>query len=185
MMMSGDYLLVVDLEANFDNHGEIPEVEMETIEIGAVTVGIGDWRPVSEFQTFVRPVRHPVLSDECMALTHICQADVDSAPDFPRALNEFGIWLGQYSCSLWCSWGRFDSKQITRECAYHGVNSPLPASYEDLKRRAHKKHKALFGKKSPSLLTALAAFGLEPEGKAHRALDDARNVARLLPHILS
>ena len=39
-------------------------------------------------------------------------------------------------------------------------------------------------KKRPALSKALDHVGLEFVGLQHRALDDARNAARLLPHVL-
>jgi inhibitor of KinA sporulation pathway (predicted exonuclease) len=38
--------------------------------------------------------------------------------------------------------------------------------------------------KKPGLGQALRVAGLEFEWRPHRAIDDARNAARLLPHIL-
>lgn len=50
---------VIDLEATCSSNGSVPRHEMEIIEIGAVIADSPDWKARSEFQTFVRPQRHP------------------------------------------------------------------------------------------------------------------------------
>src|SRR5690606_20200970 len=76
-MQHRDYL-VIDLEATCDNAGAVPKREMEIIEIGAVLVDRTSFEPIAEFQTFVRPVRHPKLTRFCQELTSITQAQVDA-----------------------------------------------------------------------------------------------------------
>jgi inhibitor of KinA sporulation pathway (predicted exonuclease) len=80
------YYLVIDLEATTSEGGKaFPPHEMETIEIGAVLVRAATLEPIDEHQTFVRPVRHPVLLAFCMELTGIRQDMVDGAPLFHEA----------------------------------------------------------------------------------------------------
>jgi inhibitor of KinA sporulation pathway (predicted exonuclease) len=67
-------LLVVDLEATCRERAEHRAEEMETIEIGAVRVEPGSAAPAREFQTFVPPARHPVLSRFCRELTTTIRA---------------------------------------------------------------------------------------------------------------
>ena len=62
---------------------------METIEIGAVLVDNVRVEVVDELDLFVRPVRHPALSDFCKDLTSIRQEDVDAADPFPVAWQRF------------------------------------------------------------------------------------------------
>lgn len=65
-----NHLIVLDLEATCDIDGRLPANEMEIIEIGAVILD-ARYQIVSEFQQFVKPIKHPVLSDFCRSLTHI------------------------------------------------------------------------------------------------------------------
>jgi len=81
-----DHYLVIDLEASCDDRGSIPHQDREIIEIGAVMVKVQDFTPVDEWQSFVRPIRHPMLTPLCTRLTSIQQSDVDSAPRFPEAV---------------------------------------------------------------------------------------------------
>ena len=72
-----NYYLVVDLEATCCDRGNIRKEEMEIIEIGAVMVHSESLSIVDEFQSFVKPIRHPILTEFCKSLTSIFQAQVD------------------------------------------------------------------------------------------------------------
>ena len=73
--------LVVDLEATCCNRNSFPRTEMEIIEIGAVMTD-SQFEVIDEFQSFIKPVRHPELTDFCKELTTISQQEVDSALGF-------------------------------------------------------------------------------------------------------
>ncbi len=86
------YFLIVDLEATCCDQGTIPSTEMEIIEIGAVMLNRNTWAIDSEFQQFIKPVRHPQLTAFCTELTTIRQQDVEQAPQFPEAIAQFKSW---------------------------------------------------------------------------------------------
>ncbi len=79
------YYLIIDLEATTSDDGSLPPEQLETIEIGGVLADAKTLDPVGEFQTFIRPVRHPILLPFCTKLTSITQAMVGDAPLFPEA----------------------------------------------------------------------------------------------------
>jgi len=85
LLREATHVLVVDLEATCSEDRAIPPDQMETIEIGAVLVRLPDFAIGGEFQSFVRPVRHPVLLPFCTKLTGITQGMVDGATLFPEA----------------------------------------------------------------------------------------------------
>jgi inhibitor of KinA sporulation pathway (predicted exonuclease) len=60
---------------------------METIEIGAFLVETHSLETVGELGTFVKPVRHPVLTPFCTELTTIRQSDVDIVSRSAPRLN--------------------------------------------------------------------------------------------------
>lgn len=80
---------------------------METIEIGAVMLDATTLDILDEYCAFIKPVRHPRLTDFCTSLTSIRQADVDLAPEFPEAISVFQAWLQRYADVVFCSWGGF------------------------------------------------------------------------------
>ena len=183
-MESPKYYLVIDLEATCDEDHRIPREETEIIEIGAVLCAADTLAPVAEFQTFVKPRRHPKLTPFCTRLTTITQAQVDPAPPFPVAMQRLGAWLreqkgvGQF---LFCSWGDYDKNQFAREERRHGVALPLGRGHLNLKEafRARSGDPGSLGNGQ-----ALRRVGLAFAGTAHRGIDDARNIARLLPYCL-
>lgn len=171
--------LIVDLEATCADDGSIPRTEMEIIEIGAVMVESGRFTPLGEFQAFVRPLRHPRLTSFCERLTSIRQADVDAAATFPAVLERFARWFGAWpGTTLFCSWGAYDQRQLQQDCAWHGLDYPLP-EHLNLKT-AFSQHQGI--RKDLGMKQALARVGLTLEGVHHRGIDDARNIARLLPY---
>lgn len=188
-IMNASFLLVVDLEATCDDTGTIPRFEMETIEIGAVLLAIGTFQPVAELATFVRPVRHPILSRFCRELTTIQQTDVDRAPRFPEAFAQLrGLVMnhGGPSEVLFASWGDYDKNQLRQDVRYHHLGQ---SGWESGGFDQHLNLKRAFSEtvnmtKKLGMRQALARVNLEPLGTHHRGIDDARNIARLAPFII-
>jgi inhibitor of KinA sporulation pathway (predicted exonuclease) len=174
--------VIVDLEATCWEKGA-NLAHMEIIEIGAVLLPSSDGQPISEFACFVRPIVEPVLSDFCMRLTSIQQRDVDQAEYFYTVFPDFLAWIGAEEFTL-CSWGNYDLNQFRTDCNRHGIR--FPASFEQ-HLNLKKEFAAWKGVKRCGMKTALAILNLPLEGQHHRAIDDARNIARiariLLPNI--
>ncbi|QEY62388.1 exonuclease [Metapseudomonas lalkuanensis] len=174
--------LVIDLEATTEEGGW-PLEEMEIIEIGATLVRT-DGHEVDHFQRFVRPARRPCLTGFCRQLTHISQSDVDGAASLPQVWQAFERWLSHHSPRLvgWASWGDYDRHQLEQEWHLHGLESLLAAvPHLNLKQRFAEVRQL---KRAVGLHTALQLAGLHFQGQQHRALEDARNTARLLPLVL-
>jgi 3'-5' exoribonuclease 1 len=176
-------ILVVDLEATCCDSKSIPRHQMETIEIGAVMVNTANLEIVDEFQTFIKPLRHPVLTEFCLQLTSITQAQVDTAPIFPDAIKSWQIWLAQFDSAIFCSWGEYDRKQFQQDSKYHQIDLPYPVSSN------HLNLKELFSttqslNKRYGMAQALDLAQIELTGTHHRGIDDARNISKLLPYIL-
>lgn len=178
--MPPSHYLVIDFEATCCDQGSVPREQMEIIEIGAVMVAADDYRIEDEFQRFIRPVRHPKLSPFCKQLTSIQQEDVDNAPSFKAFVAAFKSWLYQYQNFAFCSWGDYDLKQLRQDCLYHHIPNPVTAPHLNVKRLLAARHQLA---KKPGLGEAIRLAGLRFEGTAHRGIDDARNIARLLPYI--
>lgn len=177
--------LVIDLEATTDLGGW-PTEEMEIIEIGAVIVD-EQGHELNSFQSFVRPTRRPQLTAFCCELTHIRQVDVDGAPTLLELQPRFDNWLRPHLPHLqgWLSWCDYDCQQFEIEWRQQRLDSCLAQLLHfNLKKLFHRQFKALAGPKRVGLNRALALCGLEFRGTQHRGLDDARNIARLLPHTL-
>ena len=180
MHRNPNYYLVVDVEATTSNDGSFPKDEMEIIEIGAVLVDARSLTAVDEFQSFVRPVRHPVLHPFCTELTKITQDMVDAAPGFPEVLAQLCDRMLKRDGVVFASWGNYDKLQFHRDCTLHQLDYPFPRHLnlkEELSRvQGHRK--------KLGMSQALRFLGLPLEGTHHRGIDDARNIARMLPWIV-
>lgn len=182
MKISQSHYLIVDLEATCSDDGSVPRHEMETIEIGAVLMNARSLEIEDEFQTFVRPTRHPLLTDFCTQLTTITQAEVDAAPIFIDALMHFTKWFKPYDSVLFCSWGNYDRKQLHQDCKQHRIDFPFQSGHMDLKQAFSD---ALGNSKRFSMNSAMKKLGLEHAGTLHRGIDDARNTVRIVRTILT
>ena len=92
--------------------------------------------------------------------------------------SAFKTWMYEHGATVFCSWGEYDRKQMELDCALHRVPYPMPGRHLNVK--------ALFSetrgiKKRLGMAEALQHAGLELTGTHHRGIDDARNIARLLP----
>jgi inhibitor of KinA sporulation pathway (predicted exonuclease) len=175
------YFLIIDLEATCSNKKEISRREMEIIEIGAVMVEADNLKIISEFQTFIKPVRHPILTDFCRQLTSITQQQVDNAPLYQIAIANLQQWLSQYSNFIFGSWGDYDRKQFQQDSNFHSVPYPIDSEHINLKKLFSKSQGFSY---THGMTKALELAGIELEGIHHRGIDDARNIARLIPYIL-
>ncbi len=166
--------VIVDLEGTCCDPPDesIKPNARETIEIGAVMIDCDKRKIIKEFQSFVRPVQNPKLTEFCTELTKIQQSDVDSAPLFPQAFSKFLAWA---SCDGFASWGRYDREQFQRDCKFHKLPYPL---------RWHVNFAGVTKKALGTLSQgrAMKALGIQREGTHHRGIDDARTIAIALLH---
>lgn len=178
--MSIDRIVILDLEATcwndaIGNNGRI----MEAIEIGAAHATLSG-EILDTFQTFIKPVINPRLTDFCSSLTGITQNDVDGAPGYIEAITDFDDWLQKTGCSVWSSWGAYDKGQLERDSKLHKMWPRfLECRHINLKKPWKRSNRS---KRDP-LRAALDFHGLTFEGTIHRALDDTLNIVRLLPFI--
>lgn len=167
--------ILIDLEATcwqgFQNGRK-----QEIIEIGAVRLdGYGTF--IDAFETLVRPVHAPRLSAYCTELTGISTAMVRRAPEFPEALDAFLEWADPWARhTVWAGWGTFDRELLLDSLDDWDMDGEWFDPYIDVKQQ----YRALRGwPRTKGLVAALRAEGLTFEGRQHRGLDDARNLARL------
>jgi inhibitor of KinA sporulation pathway (predicted exonuclease) len=105
---------------------------------------------------------------------------VNAAPTFPEAFAALRKRLVSGRAGLvWGSWGRYDERQLKQDCALHRLPFHMPP---------HVNLKTTFAetqgvKKKQGMAGALALCGLKLEGAHHSGIDDARNIARMIPWI--
>lgn len=175
-----NFKIIVDVEATCTNKDEFPREEMEIIEIGAICLDEnGDVRDT--FQTYIRPLKHPHLTDFCKELTTIKQEDIDLAYTFNTAMPQFLQWVKNITGRndyVFYSWGNFDKNIFKRQCIEDNIDARVFLS-------KHKNAKTLFAtenqlKKEVGVGGALKFKKMKFVGTPHRAIDDAINIANLV-----
>ncbi len=192
--LSARDLLIIDFEATCwgsgDNKPMAPagcRYPNEIIEFGAVLFCLREEGDEPEFQAFVRPAQHTVLTDFCTELTSIRQEQVDSAEEFPEVLQRFVRYFelssGGHSGPLFASWGAYDRNQLLDDCRKHQVSYPfVPDEHLNLK---HLVADVLgMPRTKRGTVKVFRQLGLEFKGTRHRAIDDARNYAYLLRYLV-
>jgi inhibitor of KinA sporulation pathway (predicted exonuclease) len=178
---------VIDLEATCWENRQTPDGEvqsndnMEIIEVGcALATREGELLDTRSF--LVRPIRQPVLSGFCTRLTSITQDTVDEAPAFPEAIRAMNNWLGDLRKDfIWCSWGNYDRLHLAAQSQEHDAR-PVILSFPHLNlKRIWRRNTGQ--KRKNGFAHVLAFHNLGFEGHHHRGVDDARNLARVLPYM--
>jgi len=173
--------IIADLEATCDEHGFSID-RMETIEIGAVCLHSARGPATGEFGAFVRPVVTRELSEFCRTLTGITQEDVDRADPFYEVFGRFVDWCEvDEEPFFFCSWGNYDLTQLRRDCERHSMTFPESLlSHINLKAEFARQH----GVKPMGMIGALRHLKIIAEGRHHRGIDDARNIAKIAAVVL-
>lgn len=176
------YRVIVDLEATCCENNEFERNKMEIIEIGAVLLN-ENFETVGLFQSFVKPIYNPVLTDFCKNLTGIKQEEVDGADKFSDVIVKFYTFLERETGLDFTleSWGDFDKNILNIEMG-RKLNER-----QNRKCRAitaiHVNLKAKFANdyacKPMGVKKALSRQGKTFIGDHHRALDDAINIKRI------
>jgi inhibitor of KinA sporulation pathway (predicted exonuclease) len=176
-----DYFMVLDLEATCCDRKTIKRHEMEIIEIGAVMVESQNLTSVSEFQTFIKPVRYPILTKFCKQLTSISQEQVDKAPMYREGIGHFKAWMDRYQSFIFGSWGDYDREQFEQDSRFHKIPYPIESEHINLKQLFTTNQDL---KKRYGMAKAMDLADIQLEGTHHRGIDDARNIAKLMPYVL-
>lgn len=82
--------------------------------------------------------------------------------------------------TIWMSWGAYDRNQFEKDHNFHKIPNKLPT---------HKNAKVLFSKAlnvkiGYGMARALKRVGIQLQGTHHRGIDDARDIAKLIPYCL-
>ncbi|CAM5318269.1 Exonuclease domain-containing protein OS=Streptomyces rochei OX=1928 GN=G3I25_25995 PE=4 SV=1 [Streptomyces rochei] len=175
----GRLLNVIDVEATCWAGQPPPGAVSEVVEIGLAVVDLVARERVERHRVMVRPARSRV-SAFCTELTGITQAEADAGMSFADACDTL-VRLHGAAVRPWASWGDYDRHQFVRQCAADGVPYPFGRPAE----RAHTNAKAVFTgahglRKRPGMAQALNLAGLPLEGRHHRGVDDAWNIAKLV-----
>ncbi|XP_044483351.1 ERI1 exoribonuclease 2-like isoform X2 [Mangifera indica] len=178
------YFIVIDFEATCDK--ERNPHPQEIIEFPSVIVNSSTGQLEDYFQIYVRPTYNQHLSDFCKELTGIQQTQVDKGVLLSEALLLHDQWLEDkgikqtnFAVVTWSNW---DCRVILEsECRFKRIRKPPYFNrWINLKVPFHE----VFGGVKCNLKEAVELAGLVWEGRAHCGLDDAKNTACLLAHLM-
>ena len=168
--------IIFDLEAScWQNTPK--NFRQEIIEIGAYK--LDDYGEILEqFQMFVRPVVHPILSSFCTNLTTIKQKEVDRAKGFLYVIDELYAWLDPDDEEYrFISWGINDKHLLMNDAELHKYDlNWLTQNYRDMKEAYNQIKKR---NEPPGFMKALEMEGISFIGQQHRALNDAKHTVLL------
>jgi DNA polymerase-3 subunit alpha (Gram-positive type) len=169
-------LIVFDLETNGE---DIPDVRIT--EIGAVRLS----KDLEVLDTYQQLVGGCTISQRIVELTGITDAMIEDEPEFTTVGRQFVEWVKKSKNYLLSAWGAHYDISVLRS-EYRRIEMSYPFLGRSLcaKSAAHW-HFWMSGIKSKTcgIERALRRLGLEFDGSAHRALDDARNAVRVLRKI--
>jgi inhibitor of KinA sporulation pathway (predicted exonuclease) len=173
-----DLVNVVDVEATCWAGSQPPGEVSEIIEIGLTVIDLDAGERLARHRILVRPARSTV-SEFCTELTGLTQHEVDQGVTFAEACR---LLAAEHRAGArpWVSWGDYDRHQFTRQC--QATRTPYPFG------RHHTNAKAVFAeayglRKRPGMAKALEIAGRRLEGRHHRGVDDAWNIAALVLHL--
>lgn len=179
------YMCVLDFEATCNENStqmkeiiEFPSVLLELDET------LGEYKKISEFQIFVKPMYAPKLTEFCKKLTSITQEQIDNGVTLKDAIYKHHTWILENvpdtnNCIL-ITHGDWDlAKMLVKDCKRHNIKSPkFYKRYINMKNIA----KITLNEKH-SLVQMLDIAKLKFEGHQHSGLDDSRNIARIVQHM--
>ncbi|XP_003930207.1 ERI1 exoribonuclease 2 [Saimiri boliviensis] len=191
-----DYLIVIDFESTCWNDGKRHHSQ-EIIEFPAVLLNTSTGQIESEFHAYVQPQEQPILSEFCMELTGIKQAQVDEGVPLKICLSQFCKWIhkiqqqkkiifaagvsepstSEVNLCAFVTWSDWDlGVCLEYECKRKQLLKPVFLnSWIDLRST----YKLFYRRKPKGLSGALQEVGIEFSGREHSGLDDSRNTALL------
>ena len=180
--------IVLDLEwnqpTNFRSGGyriSGGQLLFEMIQIGAVK--LDDRREIADtFNQLIQPTCYHRLNPHIQKITHISQEELDTAPFFQEAYQNFIDWCGE-DCVL-LTWGCDDISVFEQNVRYFDCETPLPPICDIQKLFSDELETP---NERKSLKHALEALSIEPSAdKAfHNALNDAYYTALVYAHMKS
>lgn len=173
-------VLVIDVEATCDEP-QPKNFISEIIEVGIAEVDTETLKITKSGSLFVKPQFSPI-TEFCTKLTSLT-ADVlnSSGMSFYHACNKLET---EYHCSqrTWVSFGYYDKGIFEKNAVLHNIKSPFDGRNHINIENLHAI--ATGSNKEKGMPKVLKELGLELEGKHHRGVDDAYNIAKIFIELM-
>ncbi len=174
------YYIILDFEATCEENNR--SFFNEIIEFPSVVLDSQEMKCISEFRTFVKPQKNPILSDFCTKLTGITQQQVNEGISLKEALQKYDTWLQELfkkdDSWTFVTCGNWDLATILpKNCEAYGISLPnYFASFVNIKTT----FKNFYHENPMGMANMLRYLKLELEGKHHSGIDDCRNIAKIV-----
>lgn len=175
--------LVIDLEmckVPKNYRGKSYKYSSEIIQVGAVFLD-EEYKEIGSLSQFVHP-EYGVLDYFITNLTGIENGQIKNAPKLQEALIHMINWLGDREYKIF-AWSNCDYSQLKHEVESKHLENEKINQFMDFERWID--YQKIFGKRynfeqAVGLEEALMLCDIEPDGRFHDGLDDARNTAKLI-----
>jgi len=173
-----DKIIVVDVESTCWM-GEPPIGQMnEIIEVGVSTIETSNLSIIGKDSYIIKP-RFSKISDFCTELTGITQEMVDEGQTFESVCSQIKVNYGSES-RIWASYGEYDKQQFKKICSMFNARYPFSDMHWNIKSMAS----LFYGFPEMGMDKLLNKLGIKMDGRHHRGIDDAYNIAKILIDIL-
>jgi ERI1 exoribonuclease 3 len=181
-----DYLLILDFEAQCVEEGRLNCQEI--IEFPVLIIDVKQQKVLDNyFHYYIRPTVYPILTDFCTDLTGIEQHQVEAGiliDDALKRLHEFlevnNILESRF---VFMSCGDWDLLTcLTNECRYKGIKyNDYLCKWINVKTVYQKYTRK---NKVGGMKSMLKKLDITLEGRHHSGIDDSRNIAKIVIHML-
>ena len=130
---------------------------------------------MKEEDFYIKPQKS-TISEFCIKLTGITDADVKNQPLLPEVLKEFTKKFTPYSYT-WASYGDYDREMFRKQCKIHRLDYPFSKTHINVKNLFALRNEL---HREMGMDRALEHLKLELEGRHHNAMDDVRNICKIL-----
>ncbi|XP_047486597.1 ERI1 exoribonuclease 3-like isoform X3 [Penaeus chinensis] len=169
-----DCFLVLDFEATCEQDKLIQPQEI--IEFPVLKINSRSLEIESTFHEFIKPVHNPKLTDFCIRLTTISQAEVDNGKPFHTVMHLFDTWIkeeiGLDKNFLFVTCGDWDLKtMLPSQCQNENIQVP---NYCKKWHNIKKSYSLMTGRYIKGMMPMIMGLKLQHIGQLHRGLGKFR-----------
>jgi len=169
------HVACVDFEFNIPRSGKLAEKHI--VEVGVIICNLnGD--EIDRLSMMVKPLGR--LSGKTLSFLGKSRSDFEKAPSLTEAVDKVDSLFRKHNVQMWCSWGDMDLRVARSQFGLTGLHDSLllKTEYVDLQNEWSYSYNHL-GKRM-SLLEVVEDYVGVWEGDQHQAVDDAKNLSRVL-----
>jgi len=175
-----DYLIILDFEATCDE--PINPDPQEIVEFPSIVYNLKKNKIEDSFESFVKPIYNPILTDYCKNLTTITQNQVNTSKTFSEVYTNYLQWVSKYKSekAVILTYGDWDLRKcLTKQLEVSGCErDSIFNRWINLKKITTK-----FLGKSSSFEDLTNSLNIQREGILHRGIDDCRNILTVVKYL--